>query len=454
MNLKKIISLCLLFCFCITFTSCSGINYITTEKTNYNVDKQINSVETTLNTARKSGTVAYLTPNKDNLNKECLRLFEDLYNGNLIVNITTSSSIYDDLKLMKNMDNTPDLVSNDESTFPFGVYNNYYEKLDEYIDLSTNTWEEVRFAAENFRYKGNIYYVPHSVGVNKVLAYDYDLFVKYDIPNPYDLLMQNSWTWEELSEILGLYRKAFEDSEGIVDFSVLDFVSSTGEKLIDFHDDKVTSNIKNTHISIAYKEINSLIKNKFISNEKFDLTNAFSSPKNAFYSMNINEYEELMRTNGKNIQFVPYPKSDMASRNFASAKTEGFLVPKGAKNIKGAVDWIVMNRLFVANPQNIVLERKKALNGLGFENPYSKPVLKNWSEEMYNLKISLYSSDEFEHVFENIVGLSPEIKMYTSEILENATSSLPDNFDSSSFDKWAESDQNATKLESFLAPYR
>lgn len=401
-------------------TSCYSIfryNDVQTEVNN--VEQQDNSITVNYDSGmiKDSGVISYLaTSDSESLNQECVELFSSLYNGSVETNYVPNNNLYEALSLMSKNDNSPDIVKNDSKTFPYGVYNNYFEKLDEFIDFDSEIWIDVKETAEKFKYKGNIYYVPQKISINNVLAYDYDLLKSYGIADPYVKYLDNSWNWNQFDLTLYEFKNNVPSSKGVLNFSIYEFVSTTGQKLVDYKDDNIFSNINNGDIDQALMKVEMLRTGGYLSAEQIAIKDAFLSEKIAFYSMSLDEYEKVMRSSENEIRFVPYPKSNSTSVKYISGKTEGFLIPKGAKNLKGAVDWIVLNRLYIMNPQNIALEEKKALEGdySDVESDDSS-TLKNWTSYMYKLNKSLVNPEEFTLVFENIGGVSFELDSYLDE---------------------------------------
>lgn len=401
-------------------TSCYSIfryNDVVTDV--HTVEHQDNSitVDYDSNMIKDSGVVSYLaTSDNAELNEECIELFSSLYNGSIEINYVPDNNLYESLSLMSKNDNSPDIVKNDSKTFPYGIYNNYFEKLDEFIDLDSDVWIDMKDTAEKFKYKGNIYYVPQKISSNNVLAYDYYLFNSYEIADPYEIYLENKWDWKQFESTLNLHKNKVPDSKGVINFSIYEFVSTTGQKLVDFKDDNIFSNINNDDIDRALMQVEVLREQGYLSTDIIPIEDSFTSENIAFYNMSINEYEETMRESGSEIRFVPYPKSDLTDVKYISGTTEGFLIPKGAKNLKGAVDWIVLNRLYITNPQNIALKEKQALEGIYPDvESDSSQSLKNWKGHMYQLSKNLVNPNEFTLIFENIGGVSFELDSYLDE---------------------------------------
>lgn len=434
-------------------TSCYSIFRVNNVETElHTVEQQKNSITVDYNSSmiKDSGVVSYLaTSGSLPLNDECIELFSSLYNGSVEINYVPYNRLYESLSLLSKNDNSPDIVKNDSKTFPYGIYNNYFEKLDEFIDLDSEVWIGMKDMAEKFKYKGNIYYVPQNISVNNILAYDYDLFNTYGISDPYEIYLGDDWDWKQFELTLHLHKNKVPDSSGVINFSIYEFVSTTGQKLVDFKDDNIFSNINNGDIDQALMRIEMLRTQGYLSTEIIPAKDSFTSENIAFYSMSINEYEEIMRESESEIRFVPYPKSNSADAKYISGKTEGFLIPKGAKNLKGAVDWIVLNRLYVTNPKNITLEEKQALEG-DYPDAESdgSQALKGWKGYMYQLNKSLVNPEQFTLVFENIGGVSFELDSYLDE--KKVFYQQEYNYQS-----WRQNrEEYNNKLEEFLKDYR
>ena len=450
MRTKKLLKSAFLY-FLITLSS--GCYYIQDNNVSDNIYTQVNKIYYEDNSieAKKinSGEITYLCSYDDNnLDIDKITLYRELYNGKINV-IYTDNNIYEELDTLRKLDESPDIISNNEKAFPYGIYNNYFEKLDDYIDLNADAWTDIISLIDKYKYKDSIYFVPYKYDFGNVLVYNADIFEDYNVPNPYELLKDGNWTWENFLTILNTFKANIPNAKGIIEFSNEDFLASTGETIISFNADEINNNIDNNHIGAALETLDIITENNFISSEKYDFKQARISNDNVFYSLPISEYEKIMRTSNFNMQFVPYPTSELAPMYSIRAIPVGYLVPKGAKNIKGASDWIVLNRLYTINPQNIAIEKKNALSSNSDEDINGYKVISSWSEEMYNLKQELSDADKFMPVFENVKGISMDLDKYIAEKYNEEYA------DFYNYDKW-ESNKNALKsaINEVLAQYR
>ena len=62
------------------------------------------------------------------------------------------------------------------------------------------------------------------------------------------------------------------------------------------------------------------------------------------------------------MKFVPYPKDEQADKYYQGSNTVGFMIPAGAPNVKGALDWIILNRTEETDEENIANAKAAAVS--------------------------------------------------------------------------------------------
>ncbi len=84
-------------------------------------------------------------------------------------------------------DDSPDIVRYEWSAFPGNMSKNMYEPLDDYFDLDTALWEDMKDSVEDFAYNDKHYYYPYCIKTNFALNYNRKTVQDAGLTDPYEL---------------------------------------------------------------------------------------------------------------------------------------------------------------------------------------------------------------------------------------------------------------------------
>lgn len=173
---------------------------------------------------------------------------------------------------------------------------------------------------------------------------------------------------------------------------------------------------------------------------------------------------------------VPFPRDPNADKYYLASDTFGFLVPAGAQNVQGAVDWILCGRMYETDPEIIAQARAEKMDTTpvyyakcrGCKYNYTengsddltvcpecgtarKQKFKaTYSEQQLQVIDDMINPDKFSFVFDNSLGFNDDF----SAILIGDENSLYDGplYYGSSYSQLRET--NYGVIESYLEPYR
>lgn len=298
---------------------------------------------------------------------ELVDLFETRYNGTIEQEICSSGAGYfEELGMLVASDLSPDITRYEWMSFPHGMSRNMYTPLDSYIDLESDLWSGMKDIADQFAYNGKHFYVPYKLTSNFALNYNKLVLQEYGLPDPMELYKNNEWTWAAFQDLLTQWCNADSTHVGYTGVSAMSFVSTTGTKLIDVSNGEIINNLKNENVQRAMEFVEALSKQGLTGEGYVDPSAAFTDGSLLFLGMEPTwTYGAACEALHKNsieyeMAFVPFPRDDKADTYYHAFDSFGYMVPSGAKNVKGAIDWITLNRLEVTDPENIAEAREKA----------------------------------------------------------------------------------------------
>lgn len=402
-------------------------------------------------------------------NADMVALFESRYGGSIEQIITGNGNQYfETLGTYIATGDSPDIVRYEWRSFPHAMSYNMYTPLDSYIDLDSDLWKGVKDIAEQFVYNGKHYYIPYQLTTNFALNYNNRVLEENGIDDPMKMVQAGTWDWNAFEDLCKQWKNidpvnhiSYNGVGGMI------FVLTTGVKVIDIKDDQIINNLKNENISRCMQWIENMRKNGLLgataeqmqagaSNGYVDPGQAFVDGNLLFLGMNPSwaygaSKEALDKAGLENeMKFIPFPKDPLSDKYYHGINTFGYLIPSGAPNVKGALDWIELNRVEETDETNLANAKAEAIDdtvqyypicansdcGDTSENADSKgrhiftdeenesgisscPVCGEarrekykavWSEEQYDLWPELKSMDgRFEMLFDNCYGFSDDV---------------------------------------------
>ncbi len=260
-----------------------------------------------------------------------------------------------------NADNSPDLCDKTDNTYPYLISVNFYEDLTNYIDTASPQWTDINDIIELYSFKGGRYFEPTTVKVMpQVLLYVKSTYIRCgNLPDPEKLWLKGEWTWESFREgAAGVAESPESTAELLISGeNVFDnFLASTGQPLFPKTGNRFSNGIT------SYKTAN---VNEFLSS--FDVSysrivNVENEMSRAVFLSGDEQTFATLRRTGLAVGAVPYPRDDGSGKYYCKAVTEGYLVPKGAKNIQSAASFINYSRVAATSPEQRQREHKSLMD--------------------------------------------------------------------------------------------
>ncbi len=307
-----------------------------------------------------------------------------------------------------------------------------FEPLDEYIDLDTPLWKDMKEVVDNQVYKGKHYYYPHRLMTSFALNYSQTTIEENNLEDPYELYKKGEWTWDAWRNIMtDFVNKNPDENIGFygTDTIFTSLIATTGTVLVKVNPDgTIDNNIGSSDVSRAMLFYEDLYRSGLTYADQYGgwvhpATWAKYSDKILFEGMEpewtYTAYAEALQ-NPKGVdndifdtvsdmRFVPFPRDTEADAYYQANSTFGFVVPRGAKNIKGAVDFINCFRVYDADP--VMLEKDKQAHVHPDEVTFtegryagSRKWTVTWDEDMYDLWVDMRDTTKFKQLEESAFG--------------------------------------------------
>lgn len=241
-------------------------------------------------------------------------------------------------------DLSPDLCDKLDNSLPYLSQKNLYEDLTEYIDKTAPQWEEYNFLSDGSAM--GRYFYPTSITISpNVLLYSKSAVSSRGAADPLTQWRNGKWTMEDLRAVLKNTARAiggWSTAENIL--------ASNGTELFTVDQNgKISSNLHSEEFKESAEFVSKNCENALSSGNGYFLQKGIESLQSGeqlFLSITEDELEEIRRDYPESdFEIVPFPREDGSGVQYYYTLCEGYLVPKRAKNIRGAASFINCSRI-------------------------------------------------------------------------------------------------------------
>ena len=235
--------------------------------------------------------------------------------------------------------------------YPSLVTRNYVQNLDKYFDYNSKVWSGIKNMLDNYMWGGKHYYMDIRYAVDGCVWYNKDIFDEYGLTDPWTLYKQNKWNWNTYkSYAKQLTVDANKDGtpeQWGVDMGAMELVNnSTGKGFITYvKNGTPANNLKSAEIARAINFCMDLRKNGYIYLNGSG-SEAFAAGKVGMswgYIWQREPYKDLIESDS--LGLAPSPRDPSADKYYMYTSSEGYYIPRGAKNPTGAVALLTALRI-------------------------------------------------------------------------------------------------------------
>lgn len=419
---------------------------------------------------------------------ELSEILADRFGGYIECEITSSGDAYfDKLNTLIAAGDSPDLVRYDWRAYPYGTLRNMYTALDDWLDIDSPLWEDEKEVIEQFSFLGKHYYFPQNIMPNFCLIYNRVSLGEVGLSDPMDMYDSGEWNWDAFEDMLAKWCAQGDDYIGLRggQWTALMFTNTTGTKVMEISGNEFINNMKNTEVQRTMEWLSDLNKQGLIINSPdwVEPNQAFIDGKLLFLSMGYEwGFTEAQSGHFKanleqDFAFVPFPRDPQSDKYYHAADSFGYMVPAGAKNVQGAVSYILSSRIYETDPEVVAAERAEKMDSSPVYyakcpeckydfvendkddldtcpecNTKRRQKFKEYySERQLNVLDDMRNPDKFELVYDASFGLGTD---FDKIFINSADESLYDGpiWYGSSYTQLR--DQYFNVIESYLQPYR
>lgn len=392
-----------------------------------------------------TGDIIYLTyeNNWDTSNEELLTKFEQQMGGTFTIRTCGSGDEYfQTLGTLIASGDSPDLVRYEWRSFPHAMSYNVYTPLDSYIDINSDLWKEMKPVADQYMYNGKHYYFPNVLKTNFALNYNNRVLQANGMEDPMDLFKKDEWTWSKFQSMLEQWCMMDDNHIGYNGVGGMSFVLTTGKKTIDVQGSEIINNLRDADVTRCMSWLGDMRKNGLLGASEAQQaatghSNGYEAPSDALVDGNLlflgmdpswayGAAKEKFWNLGQEeeIKFVPFPRDDNSSTYYHGIDTLGYMVPSGAPNLKGAVDWINFAHSWEVDPEHLAKAKDEALSTeKAYKTKCQNSDCGDTSENADNKGRHVYTNEENENnvIVCPVCGTDREEKfklVYTEELYD------------------------------------
>ncbi|MHB1453072.1 MAG: extracellular solute-binding protein [Saccharofermentanales bacterium] len=277
--------------------------------------------------------------------------FKEYCNGNLLFVNAPYEKLGEKLSSMIMGGDSPDIYSVRNWDFPALMYKDVFQELDSKIDFNSSLWVGDKPKYDQYLWKGK-HYIIGGAGPAYFIWYNKRLMEEYGIEkDPGQLVKENKWDWNTFLEIA---KEMTDPEEGIYGFSdgggsiIYALMSGLGEDIIKFTANGIESNVKSPNVAKAHQFYSDLYNKHKVVNPSPNGIQDFVNRKSAMLYGGSWESQQdpikKMHDTGE-VTFTHIPKAVGASSYIYPGSVGGYAIPKGAKNLKGAVAFLTMGQV-------------------------------------------------------------------------------------------------------------
>lgn len=416
---------------------------------------------------------------------ELAKLLAEKFGGTIETEISPQGTAYfDKIGTMVASGTSPDIVRYDWMAYPCGISKNMFTSVDGWLDEDAPLWVSEKDIIESFVYAGKHYYFPSNVSINFAMIYNRSVLDEAGLDDPVNLYKEGNWNWDTFKDMLAVWAQQGDDYIGFTggSWTSMMFANSTGTKVIDMTGTEIINNMKSQNVQRTMDWLSELKKVGYVGEGFVDPGQAFLDGKLLFLAMGLvwgyGSAQEMTFKKGieSDIVALPLPKDPQSDKYYMSADTFGFMIPTGAKNIQGAIDWILSARIYETDPEIVAATRAKNMDTTPIYYPkcpgckydftlkHEEDLLVcpecgaarkqkykvTYSEEQMDILDDMVNPEKFTFIFDNSVGFTSEV----SSVFTGQEESVFDGplYYGSSYTQLRDSNYNV--IESYLEPFR
>lgn len=297
-----------------------------------------------------------------------INLFRNKYGGSIEYHPTTWDTRYSDLSTAVLGGEGIDFFPCDTAALPKGIINGMFQPVDNYIDMDSPLWSDVKEAMEIYNFNGKHYELVNSVSAEQLVIYNKQTIEENGFDDPWELYEQGKWNWDTFEDMLESFVDPDADRYGLDGwFNEKALFLSAGVPSVTSENGSLKTNLMDATVEKAMNFQYGLNQKGLVLDlNLFDWSiqpQYMGEGKELFYiigSWDIQSNPDVWPTKltPNNIGIVPVP-SPAGSDPWQSATLDGWVICKGAANPEGVALFAECTRLANTNDEAIAIADQK-----------------------------------------------------------------------------------------------
>lgn len=323
-----------------------------------------------------------------------LAIFQERYGANIQWYQCTYDQRYDQLANYINSDEGIDFFyAGNFDAFPKGAIRGMFVPYDQYIDLDSDLWKDVKDINDSIAWKDGHYMAVIQMTADTAVVYNRDTIAEMGFEDPAKLFEKGEWDWDKFQEMLEAFVDVPNQKYGLDGWWFESALSATvGVPYIGLENGQLVNNLTNGDIERVQNYMYGLNTKNLIAIGVGDFgwtacPQYIGEGKELFYPIGLwglygvaNEIDLKGKptgwqvTYGENCMFVPMPKDPEADNYYIPAGMESYCFVKGGANPEGVAKYLDCKRLTLIN------EDIRKISDQQFIDDYK------WTDEMIEMK--------------------------------------------------------------------
>ena len=341
-----------------------------------------------------------------------IELFNSKYGGTIEYVPTTWDTRYSDLSTHVLGGDGIDFFPCDTAALPKGVINGMFQPVDEYIDMNSDLWTDVKDAMEIYNFNGKHYELVTSVSAEAVVIYNKQTISENGFEDPWELHKAGEWNWDTFTSMLEQFCDPDADQWGLDGYwAEKALFLSAGVPSVQSVDGSLKVNLNDATVEKAMNWMYDLYNKGLVMDRSlFDWAEQpqfMGEGRELFYivgawHVQANPDTWATKIAPENLGLAPVP-SPADSDPYAGATLDGWVLCKGAANPQGVGLFADCTRLANTNDEAIAIADKKTMEEYG------------WSEELLAINKEINDLARQYPVVDLATGISTDVASITTD---------------------------------------
>ena len=341
-----------------------------------------------------------------------VELFEEKYGGEIKYYPTTWANQSSDLSTYVLSGEGIDFFPCDTAALPKGVVSGMFQPVDDYIDLDSPLWTDVKDAMEIYNFNGKHYEIVNSVSAEAVVIYNKQTISEQGLDDPWELYQAGEWNWDSFEKMLEQFVDPDADQVGLDGYwNEKALLLSAGVPSVEAVDGHLVTNLNDPTIEKAMNWMYGLYNKGLVMDMSLydwsEQPQFMGEGKELFYIIGawaVQSNPDTWNTKipVENLGLAPVPSPE-GSDPYQAATLDGWVICKGAANPEGVALFSECTRLANTSDDAIAIADKKAKEDF------------QWSDELIAINKEINELARKYPVVDLATGVSTDVASLTTD---------------------------------------